>query len=395
MHQRGQYGTIVGSSLVHTLELKQRFNNAKTVAVQALLNELSADGTVSALGVNRWEVALRDGAWVVLTWYPEHTALEVTITDREVRSVDQMDVVRRKYEEILRRVLPRLRTYGATTVGSAFIDAQPYAWTPVGLTLYHSVGDRADAVKQMAIDWTALYVSLATQVGEIPTDPREQNFDRTPELRRVRDEELAAWKLVDTLPVAQRPAARSRARDVTERRGQLWFASFDPKKRTWWRSYAKPLFDQWQRFKVDQIGGDRTTADAYISFAERFQTNWDVYEGWKKKLDNLRADAAKRGFEVDTPKPADLPTTVWADAGSALESGASKVASGLGDVWNLAKYGVIGALGIGAVIALSSVASNLRSGKDPGEKYMELIRSRRPRAARAQRSLPPGEPEEA
>jgi hypothetical protein len=65
-------------------------------------------------------------------------------------------------------------------------------------------------------------------------------------------------------------------------------------------------------------------------------------------------------------------------------------------VWSIAKWGVIGALAIGGVIALSSVASNLRSGHDPAEKYMELARSRRrPRelAAPPRRlALPPGVP---
>lgn len=470
MNTRGHYGNNgfggqvqVGAFLVHTLELKQRFNNVKTAAVQSLLNDLARNGVAKAIGPNRWEIALRDGVWVLFTWHPEYSGLEITITDREVRAVNQMEPTRRRYEEMLRRITPQLQSYGATTVGAAIYAGQqvqqqpryaartrgikavfdmyttshrgapfyiyaevngmidkraalsldeanaiffslekspgevyvaifdptdplwpgpaadtyhevpraPQAPQPdrpsvvgwsndrgsygsmVGLTIYHSVGDRADAVKTMAIDWNALYQTLASQAGVLIVDPKsssgyryltQQEFDANPP---------------------------------------------DPKKVTWWKSYAEPLFKQWAKFKIDQLGGDRTVGDAYIAFAERWQTNWDVYEDWKKKLDNLRAEAEKRGFRVDTPKPADLPTTVWADVGDVVSRGAGKVASGLGDVWNIVKYGAWAVLGIGAVVAISSVASNLRSGKDPGDKYMELIReSRRTRAARSPRALP-------
>lgn len=588
MNARGQYGdnggsgnVQVGAFLVHTLELKQRFNNAKAAAVQSLLSDLASNGVAKSVGTNRWEIALKDGVWVFFTWHPEYSGLEVTITDREVRAVDKMEPTRRRYEEMLRRITPQLQRFGATTVGAAVyagqqaqqqprfaartraikavfdmyttshrgapyyiyaevnglidkrsaatldeansiffalekspgevyvaifdptdplwpgpaadvyhtlpvppqappregpaivgsdVNAQaraliqsatreavssqarihqlnpnvqppafyvwklvaapeeeggppsyanmnfltsreeafdyarrlnqspavvatavfqptsrhwpnPIAWSQsrspnhqwaidryltagpmVGLTIYHSVGDRAEAVKAMAIDWNALYQNLGSQAGVLTADPKSS----------------------------------SGYRYLTQ---SEWDANPpDPKKVLWWKSYAEPLFKQWAKFKIDQLGGDRTVGDAYIVFAERFQTNWDVYEDWKKKLDVLRAEAEKRGFKVDTPKPADLPTTVWADVGDVVSRGAGKVASGLGDVWNIVKYGAWAVLGIGAVVTISSVASNLRSGKDPAEKYVEMIRtSRRPRAARAlpaaraQLALPAGE----
>ena len=480
MNTRGTYGsnstngqsqTYVGSRLVHTFELKQRYDNVKTGAMQSLLNTLSREGTVSSVGNYRWEIALKDGAWVMLVYYPDWNALEVTVTDRELRGVDQMDRVRRSYDAILAKITPRLQHFGVTTVGAAtyagqqvqqprfaartraikavfdmyttshrgapyyiyaevngMIDrrsassldeansiffalerapgevyaaifdptdplwpgpaADVYHETPrapqapqerpaivghsngrgqygslVGLTIYHSVGDRADAVKQMAVDWTALYQSLASQVGVIIADPKSPSGFRTITQREY-----------DANPP-------------------------DPKKVTWWKSYAWPIIQEWTKFARDQLGTDWTTGGSYIAFAERWQTNWDVYENWKKKLDSLRAEAEKQGFSLATPKPADLPTTVWADAGAAIESGGRKLASGFGDVWNIVKYGAWAVLGIGAVVAISSVASNLRSGKDPAEKYVEMIRAgRRPRTPRAlgaprtpQLALPPGE----
>ena len=376
MNGRGEYGATrssqgrvhVGAFLVHTLELKQRYNNVHTGAAQALLIDLAKEGHASLVGPNRWEIALKEGAWVLFTWHPDSSALEVTITDRELRPVDQIDPTRRRYEAILRRITPRLQSFGATTVGAAIVGSfaanSRGPGSPremVGITIYHSVGDRADAVKQMAVDWTALYQNLASQAGELIADPTSASgyrYTTQPE-----------W---DANPP-------------------------DPKKVTWWKSYAAPLFKQWTKFKSDQLGGDRTVAADYIAFAERWQTNWDVYENWKNKLDTLRAEAQKRGFTTDAPRPTDLPTTVWADVADVVERGAGKVASGVGDVWSIVKYGAWAVLGIGALVALSSVASNLRSGKDPGEKYMELIRERRSRAPRAlpepraQRALPPGE----
>lgn len=423
MNARGQYGscegqrrTYVGARLVHTIELKQRYDNVKIAAVQTLLSELSSVGVTSSSGPNRWEIALKDGAWVYLVWYPDYSALEVTITDRELRAVDEAGPrsstthVRHLYEAILRKITPRLQTYGATTIGAATYagtvvgDHGAYGWGQygssremVGITLYHSVGDRADAVRQMAIDWSALYQNLASEVGEVPADPSHVDWSKRPQVvQKAREEEVAAWKAIDALPEAQRPEAVKRARELTWRRGQLYVESFDPKKVAWWNSYAKPQFKLWSSFKREQLG-DRTLASDYIAFAERFQTSWDVYEDWKKKLDKLRAEAEKRGFMVAAPKPQELPTTVWADVATTVERGAGKVAAGIGDVWNLFKYGAWAVLGIGAAVAVSSIVSNLRRGKDPAEKYVEMIREgRRSRASRAlparlpQRALPPG-----
>jgi len=462
MNGRGQYGnygangygrTYVGADLVQVLTLKQRYDHVKTGGVAKLLSELAKNGTQTAIGEHHWQIALRNAGWVDVQWYPQFNGLEVSITDREVHRDDEVPSVRRHYEKVLQGITPLLQTFGATTVGGAFAEDVPVSTPLVGITLYHSVGDRADAVKQMALDWDALYANLAPQVGDVTDAMGGPMGGKTSAAAKAREEELAASKVVDSwqpllktvyekekllnaaginkkltwhwreevdppyteitsyaagpaegfkqgfldakkaldtfMPRAQRRAAIARARDLTEKRGQAVQASFDPAKVSWWKSYALPLFKQWHRFKVDQIGGDRTVADAYISFAERFQTIWDVYEDWKKKLDNLRADAEKRGFVVEAPKPTELATTVWADAGGALKSGASTLAEGASDVWKTVKYGVWGALGIGALVAITSVVSNLRSGKDPGDKYMELIRQGR-RGGRSPRKLPAG-----
>lgn len=335
----------------------------------------------------------------------------------------------------------------SSTVPSAARVRGSYGSPTVGLTLYHSVGDRADAVKQMDTDWNAIYQTLAGQVGDVANPT---GGVMTTAIQKAREEELAAWKVVDSfgplyneverigkllvasgmdkdliqhwredveppyaeitsfsgavpalknqfldakkaldtfMPKAQRYAANKRAMELTEKRGQVVMQSFDPKKVAWWQSYARPLIQQWVKFKHEQLG-DRTVASDYIAFAERWQTNWDVYEDWKKKLDNLRTEAEKQGFKVNVPAATSLPTTVWADAGSALKEGAKDVGSGIGDVWKILKYGAWGLLGIGTLVAVSSVVSNLRSGKDPAEKYVGLIGGRKRAATPARRALP-------
>jgi len=335
---RGHYRTSIGASthakaFVHTLELKQRYDNATPSAISALLRDLSARGIITPVANNTWDVALKDGAWARLLWYPDWNALEVTVSDREVHRVDDQTPYGR-YDAILSRIAQGLRQHGVTAVGTAVGFAKSVDL--VGLTLYHSVGDRAEAVKQMAIDWTALYQAMATQVGELTIDPWGGNHPTT----------QAEW---DANPP-------------------------DPEKVTWWKSYVKPILASWNKFKSDQLGGDRTVAADYIAFGERFETNWDVYEGWKKKLDDLRAEAEKRGFKVDLPKPAELPTTVFADAADVAKRGAGAVAEAASDTWKIAKYGAWAALGLGTLVILGSVISNVRKGKDPVETYGKLAR---------------------
>jgi hypothetical protein len=179
-----------------------------------------------------------------------------------------------------------------------------YSMSRVGVALYHSVGDKAAAIQQLAIDWTALYQNLASQVGEITFDPGSPS----------------GYHITTQKEWSDNPP--------------------DAKKVEWWKSYAKPVFDLWVKFKHEQLGDDSRMSD-YIAFAERWQTNWDVYEGWKKRLEALRAEAQKRGFMISAPLPTELQTTVWAD-----------VAAGAGGVWGIAKYAVWAVLGIGALVVL-------------------------------------------
>lgn len=241
-----------------------------------------------------------------------------------------------------------------------YVTRQQYgtylAHAPAVGALYHSVGDRADAVKQLDLDWTALYQDLARQVGEITSDPKSPSGYH-----------VTTQKEWDINPP-------------------------DAKKVAWWKSYAKPLVNAWVKFKREQLGEHSRVSD-YIAFAERWQTSWDDYVGWKTKLGTLRVEAQKLGFVINSPPPVELPTTVWTD----VAEGAGALKKGVEESWKFVKYAAWAMLGIGAVVALSSVAQNMRAGRDPAEKYVKMIRSSSRGAAGVvlpgpvRRALSPGE----
>jgi len=206
----------------------------------------------------------------------------------------------------------------------------------LGNFLYHSVGDIEDAVKQLAADYDAAYADIGRQIGVLPYVGSGER-------------------------VKQHPA---------------WYV--------WWTVVASPLFDRFTAFKHEMLGGDLTFGDAYVAYTNRMKvTSWtNEIVSWHDKLVSLRSAAERMGLSFMTPPPTKPATTLPEDARDFGKKAAEKAGEGIGDVWKLLKYGLWGALGIGAVVALSSVASNLRSGQDPAQKYVDLVQRRRtPRAA--------------
>jgi len=301
---RGRGGpAVVGAQLQHVLELSQRYDGVSAAGTQALLNGLGAEGYVASTGTNRWEVALRDGATVRISWDPHASALQVSVTDKTYHPTPRGGVVSRRFEEILEaKVTPRLATHGAITVGNV---------------VYHSVGNREDALRDLETG----YASLQDEVMR-----------------------AAGWR-----PDPYAPAS-----------GPIW---------AWWQAAGLPTVNAWQRFHADQTK----------SYATRFATDWSEYEGWLSKLRVLRDSARRMGVHLVSPEPAALPTTVFEKAAEVVERGAGAVASGVGDVWKFVKYGAWAVLGVGVVVALSSAAGSLRSGRDPAERYVGMIRGRQSR----------------
>lgn len=123
----------------------------------------------------------------------------------------------------------------------------------------------------------------------------------------------------------------------------------------WWNAMAVPLFQAWAKFKAEQLSGDTTgPGGSYIAYGNRFMTNWDVYEGWHKRLMDLRDGARQIGIHLDSPPPASLPTTI-------VEDTASTVSNVAHHAWTLAEILAYGAVGVGGVVAIGLVIQAARS----------------------------------
>lgn len=167
-----------------------------------------------------------------------------------------------------------------------------------------------------------------------------------------------------------------------------------------WDTYLKTLYAEWNALYADPL----TLVEALSGGAYGLGPfAWDKIEQWQKRLQAARTATddmlSKTGKpKLESPGPAPLPKS-WIDKG---EEAAASVFSGIGDIGSILKYTLIGVLAIGGVVAVSSLASSLKKGKDPAEPYMGLGKRRRPRElpapraralpASARLALPPGEP---
>ena len=492
MNARGHYGKThqpnrvhVGALLVHTLELKQRYNHVNTAAAQALLNDLSRDGVASTVGPNRWEIALKDGAWVILTLYPDWSALEITITDRELRRVDQAASVRRRYEAILRKITPRLISYGATTVGSATYAGQAptdprlvartravravfnmYTSARAPYYLYAEVNGVVDKRFASTLDEAnALFAALERSAGTVyvaifdPTDtswpgpaldvyhgapqapgaviglvrsPTEiddeldelhnevmafgtqlqEQVDRnrpteTPEIRAIHDEYLRLKKQEDTWLPLKRDVERIQAQLEASanpfelgpelQKAQMALEKHTPRaKREEVIARLREIADRLSSKRHERGSEDpifRWSATVYEPFASNWisfraqkkdvplQTlpgtgTWDRIQEYRQQFVDLYNSAP---FKPTGPKPLD-------PSGRKDPSILGSLAGALGSAGSIVKWTLIGILGIGGAVALSSVVANVRKGRDPVEHYTGIYRGRK-----TQLALPPGE----
>ena len=181
----------------------------------------------------------------------------------------------------------------------------------VGNAVYHTVGDREQAVRQLALDIDAFYHDVGTQLGQIGTGPGGA----------FTDADRSAWAL-----------------------HPLW--------QLWWTGTAAPFFAAWATFKAQQLTGDTTgPGGAYIAYGERFATDWPVYQDWHERLVALRASASKAGIPIHAPHPTDLPTTFAEDVKNKVE----RVAESALDLGKVALYG---AIGLGGLYLLSIASAH-------------------------------------
>jgi hypothetical protein len=145
----------------------------------------------------------------------------------------------------------------------------------------------------------------------------------------------------------------------------------------WWKAKAVPFFNDFRDWSAERSPSNWTRFGGSIAYGAEWATDWDTYKRWRDQLITLRKEAEALGIRFQVSEPAPLPTTIVED----VEELAHKAVGGTEDAWKFVKYAAYGVLAIGTVVALSSVAQNLRAGKDPAEKYMALLRRRSPREA--------------
>jgi hypothetical protein len=314
---------------VHTLELKQRYDNATASAIAALLRDLSARGIVSPVGDNTWDVALKDGAWARLLWYPDWNALEVTVSDREVHRVDDTTPFQR-YDAILRRIAQGLRQHGVTAVSGAIVDARPVVGVFGGALGFHTVGDRDALAEQTKTGFDRLVNEFIARTGADP----------------------AAILTVDFAAMTRDPVGHSRR--VREERAKLEASPLYP----FWRDVLSPEYEAYNKFYGN------------LSSWEEFKEDWSTFVNWRDRLETMRASVNKLLAEqsaapLQGPSIVDLPSTFTEEAGGLAKrglEGAGEVAKGTA---NALKYGLYAAIGIGSLFLLGSLASSLKKGKDP------------------------------
>lgn len=137
----------------------------------------------------------------------------------------------------------------------------------------------------------------------------------------------------------------------------------------WYHGTFLPTYNGFLEFRDQQLETELGTA---AGVARRAATSWDTYENWAERIAKLRPAAEEAGFSFAGLPPPTAPPKSVADLAEKTTSdiyGGAK--AGIGDVWNIAKYGLWGLLGLGTIVALSSVASNLKKGQDPAQKWAE------------------------
>lgn len=183
----------------------------------------------------------------------------------------------------------------------------------IGNAIYHTVGDREDAVKQLALDYDHAYAEIGQLVGILPYEGSGERVKKHPE----------------------------------------WFV--------WWNAAAAPLFSAFATFKREQLDtGDQTLGGGWQAYAERWKTDYPVYESWRKRLVDLRGSAQRMGMRLHTSDPSELPSTVLEEVESTAKNVASKAGDALDVLGSMLKVALWGGVGLGALYVGAEIYKGVR-----------------------------------
>lgn len=214
-------------------------------------------------------------------------------------------------------------TYGSSqrTVQRA---GSPRAW--VGITLFHTVGDRDRLVEQIDTEFGQLISELFRKMGADPALLNMSEVHRDP----------MGW------------SKRYQAAEQTIKRSPIY---------PLWKDTVMPVWNEWKNFYKEQ------------SSWEEWKTNWDTYENWRDRIAKLHAHVVSEvgrlmpDQPIRTPPPTGAPQTIWAEAGEATAGGLRTVGGGIGDVLHFLKIAAYAGLAIGGVYVVSRVVQSGRSAR--------------------------------
>jgi hypothetical protein len=189
----------------------------------------------------------------------------------------------------------------------------------VGITLFHGISDRDTAAAQINTQIQTIKNVVLTAAGADPSVVTEQGSQATIE------------KL-------GQPQILQRIRESRDAINRSSYASL-------WYDVVSPLYNEWNAFYADK-------KHWYDAFTQIF-TSWEDYLSWADRVNALRDKVEAAGIKIVLPRLHELHKSVQ-----------EKVEETASDVWKIAKYGLVGALAIGGVFALSYAASHLRKGGD-------------------------------
>lgn len=120
-----------------------------------------------------------------------------------------------------------------------------------------------------------------------------------------------------------------------------------------WHAFAREQSSWWKK-GLDIAGGPLWSRDRYFGA-----------QPWRDSLRNMYLAAKGLGFHVSGAAPAPANTPI----GEAAAHGAEAAASWLGDAAHAGKYILYGGLALGAALVIATIASDLKTGNAPTERY--------------------------
>jgi hypothetical protein len=127
----------------------------------------------------------------------------------------------------------------------------------------------------------------------------------------------------------------------------------------WYHGAFLPTYNEFLEFRDQQLESELGPTSGA---ARRLVTSWDEYEAWGNRILSLGLAATTAGFSLGSlPTPTARPKSVFdigEGAASDIYGGAKKA---LGDVWDIAKYGLLAVLGVGGVYVVHEIIKKSKS----------------------------------